>query len=213
MSAPPRTKIPAFSELAFEIETPHLKLRPWTASDADVEAMFAYAKDPEFPKQMSWEAHKDTAETRAYLESGVAGRAKPQLSGVTWAIEHGGKPVGSIGLEGIKWQVAAWRVDRAELGYWLAPELWGKGLMTEAAHHVVLFGFDSIGLHKITTGCLEQNVGSRRVIEKVGFRHIGRHEDDVWRDGKWHTHLRYELTASQWSDVSTTMPISRPHRT
>ena len=47
------------------------------------------------------------------------------------------------------------------------------------------------------------------MIEKLGFRFIGRHEDDVWRDGQWHTHLRYELTAPEWPDVHTTMQIDR----
>lgn len=211
MSPPPRPAIPDLLELRLEIETPRLMLRPWTSSEADVNAMWPYASDPEFPKQMSWAAHTEKDTTRAFLESNEKDLADGK--GINWAIIHGGKPVGSIELGSIRWQVAAWRVDRAELGYWIAPELWGKGLMTEAAHHVLLFAFDAIGLHKITVGCFEKNIASRRVIEKVGFRHIGRQDDDVWRDGAWHAHLRYELTASQWSDVSTTMPISRPHRT
>jgi len=211
MSAPPRPTIPTLSALPLELETPRLTLRPWTATDADVEAMWPYASDPEFPKLMSWAAHRDKAETRAFLDGVVKQLADG--GGITWAIVHAGKVAGSISLMGIRWQLAAWRIDRCELGYWLAPPLWGKGLMTEAAHHALLFGFDTLGLHKITVGCLAQNIGSRRVIEKLGFRHIGVHEDDVWRDGAWHAHLRYELTAARWSDVSTTMPISRPHRT
>lgn len=211
MSAPPREPIPTLSELRLEIETPRLMLRPWTSSEADVNAMWPYASDPEFPKQMSWAAHTDKDTTRAFLESNEKDLAAG--TGVNWALIHGGKPVGSIELANIRWQVAAWRIDRAELGYWIAPELAGKGLMTEAAHHVLLYAFDTLGLHKITVGCFEKNIASRRVIEKVGFRHVGRHDDDVWRYGAWHAHLRYELTAAQWSDVSTTMPISRPHRT
>lgn len=211
MSAPPRTTIPVLSEQRLEIETPRMILRPWTSSDADVNAMWPYASDPAFPKQMSWEAHTSKDSLRAFLASCEEDLARN--TGVNFAMVYGGAPVGSIALAGIKRQLGAWRVDRAELGYWLAPELWGKGLVTEAAHHVVLFGFDTLGLHKITVGCLEKNIGSRRVIEKIGFRHVGRQEDHVWRDGAWHTHLEYELTAAQWSDVSTTMPISRPHRT
>jgi len=131
---------------------------------------------------------------------------------VTWAIHKGTEILGSVSLMGMRWQLAAWRIDRSELGYWLGTEHWGKGTMTEAAHHVLAFAFQTVGLHKITVGCLDDNIGSRRVIEKLGFRLIGRHEEDVWRDGVWHAHLRYELTAGQWSDVATTMPISRPPR-
>lgn len=208
MSAPPSPTIPSLGTIELEIDTPRLALRPFTV--ADVDGIWPYVSDPAFPKHMRWNAHADKAETLAFLQRTIQERS--DNVGVTWGIRHEGKLVGAIALENIRWQLAAWRVDRAELGYWLAPALWNKGLATEAAHHVLLFAYDTLGLHKVTVGCFEQNVASRRVIEKLGFRHVGRHEDDVWRDGAWHTHLEYELTASQWSDVSTTMPISRPLR-
>ncbi len=209
MSSPPRATIPSLSELSLALETPRLELRPYRTSDVD--DIWPYVSDPAFPLAMSWAAHTDRAETVAWVE--MVQNAIADNTGVVWAMVADGKVCGAISLEHIRWTIRAWRVDRAELGYWLAPALWNKGLMTEAAHQVLLFAFDTLGLHKVTVGCLEHNIGSRRVIEKLGFRRIGRAEEDVWRDGAWHTHLRYELTAAQWSDVSTTMPISRPHRT
>ena len=62
----------------------------------------------------------------------------------------------------------------------------------------------------VTIGCFEENVGSKRVIERVGFRYLCRFEDDVWRDGRWHAHLRFELTASEWADSTRTLRFSRP---
>jgi len=72
------------------------------------------------------------------------------------------------------------------------------------------YGFETIGLHKIVVTCIAENVASRRVIEKAAFRWVGRAEDDVWRDGKWHAHLLYELTAPEWPDVHTTLRVPRP---
>ena len=66
-----------------------------------------------------------------------------------------------------------------------------------------------MGLHKLTVGCVESNIGSRRVIEKVGFQLVGRALDDVWREGRWETQVRYELLARDYSDIMTTMPITR----
>lgn len=209
MSAPPCPEIPNVGALPLELETTRLRLRPFTADDA--EALWPFVSDPALPRQMTWAAHADPAETRAWIEHVTQARAAG--TDLHWAIVHDGKLVGDISLLQIRWQLRALRVDRAELGFWLAPALWRKGLMTEAAHHVLLFAFDTLGLHKVTVGCFEDNVGSRRVIEKVGFRFVGRLEEDAWRDGAWHGQLRYELTAHQWSDVSTTMPISRPVRT
>jgi [ribosomal protein S5]-alanine N-acetyltransferase len=207
MSAPPR-EIPRLADLPLVLETARLRLRPFVAGDVD--AIFPIVSDPAFPRMMSWNAHRDRDETADYVRSLEVGE---RGTAVTWAIEHEGRAVGSIGLASMQWQSAALRVDRCELGYWLAPALWGKGLMTEAATAVVRFGFDTIGLHKVTTRCFVENTASRRVIEKTGFRFVGRAEDDVWRDGRWWTQLLYELTSPEWPDVHTTMRVSRPRPT
>ena len=70
--------------------------------------------------------------------------------------------------------------------------------------------FETLGLHKVIVGCLADNDASRRVIEKLGFRFVGRFEDDVYRDGRWHAHLRYELLADDPVDIALTQPITRP---
>lgn len=62
------------------------------------------------------------------------------------------------------------------------------------------FGFDYVGLHKVTVNCLAANDASRRVIEKLGFRFVGQREEDVWRDGQWHARMFYELTVLEWND-------------
>jgi ribosomal-protein-alanine N-acetyltransferase len=204
-SAPPRPNPPKLDQLDLVLVTARLRLRP--IAESDVDDLWPYVSDPALPRMMSWAAHTDRGQTLEFVRA--VSKARAGDAGVTWAIEHAGRAVGCIGLEGIEFAVRAWRIDRAELGYWLAPPLWGRGLMTEAAHAVMCCGFERIGLHKITSGCLAENIGSRRVIEKLGFRPIGVREDDVWRDGRWWSHLRYELTASEWGDVSTTMRVPK----
>ena len=205
-SPPPRSSIPNIAKLPLVIETARLVLRPWTADD--LEAIWPTVSDPAFPKLMSWEAHRTMDETREWLDR--ASRVVASNEEVSWAIEHEGKAVGAIGLHEIAWQVRAFRLDRAELGYWLATAHQRKGIMTEAVQAIVRFAFETIGLHKVVVTCMADNVASRRVIEKAAFRWLGRAEDDVWRDGKWHAHLIYELTAPEWPDVHTTMRVQRP---
>lgn len=205
----PTATIPRLTELSLVIETARLRLRPLTEADAD--AIFPTVSQREFPKYMSWAAHADRDVTLEFIRGTLADLAGNR--GVTWAIEHEGAVAGCIALDDIRWQMLALRVDRGELGYWLAPALWSKGVMTEAATAVVRFAFDTLGLHKVTTRCFVENTASRRVIEKTGFRFVGRAEDDVYRDGRWHTHLVYEMTSREWPDVHTTMRISRPRPT
>jgi ribosomal-protein-alanine N-acetyltransferase len=204
--SPPRTAIPQLSELELELETPRLRLRRFT--EADVADIWPVVSNPDFPKMMSWAAHSDRSETLGFVQA--VNKSFEQNTGVVWAIEHGQRVIGSIGLEAIVFAMRALRMDRAELGFWLAPEHWNKGLMTEASEAVMRCAFQTIGLHKVTVGCISENVASRRVIEKLGFRYVGRLEDDIWRDGKWHSHLRYELTAAEWPDVHTTVRMTGP---
>ena len=206
---PPRTKIPTLSELDTVIITGRLRLRP--LAEGDVDDMWPVVSDPEFPRMMTWAAHTDKQQTLDYVRYMQAAFAAG--TAIAWAIEYQGKVVGNIGLDDIAFQRRASRVDRAELGYWLAPKLWNNGLMTEAATAAVRWGFDVLGLHKITVGCLVENLASKKVIEKLGFKYVGRLEDDLWRDDRWWSHLRYELTANEWVDVSTTLRVNRPHRT
>jgi RimJ/RimL family protein N-acetyltransferase len=206
LPSPPRTNIPTLTDLPLVIETPRLVLRPQRASDAD--AFFPYVSDPELTTMVTWAAHTDIAQTRAWIANGAEELAAG--TDIVWTLEHEGKPSGCVGLHSILWAVNAVRLDRGDLGYWIARPLWGKGLMTEAVTAAMHWSFETLGLHKLTIGCFEGNAASQRVIEKVGFRFLCRREEDVWRDGKWWTHLRYELTASEWADTSRTGRFARP---
>jgi ribosomal-protein-alanine N-acetyltransferase len=205
-SPPPRAAIARLDELDLVLVTARLRLRPF--ADADVDELWPFVSDPELPRMMSWAAHTDRSQTVGFIQS--TREALATGIGATWAIEVDGRVMGVISLDDIRFAFAALRVDSAELGYWIAPALRGTGLMTEAALAVVRCGFDDIGLHKIKVRCVEENVASRRVIEKVGFRPVGRHEDDVWRDGRWWSMLSYELTSSAWNDAAATVRVRRP---
>lgn len=205
-SPPPRNPIPRLADLPLVIETPRVRLRPQVESDA--EAFFPHVSDPQLSQYVSWAAHTTIDETREWLRE--TGELIEKGGDMVWTLEHEGVPCGCIGLHGIRWGVRAVRFDKAEMGYWLAKSQWGKGLMTEAATEVTRWAFETLGLHKVTIGCFEQNAGSRRVIEKVGFRYLCRYEEDVWRDGRWHAHLRYELTSGEWADSTRTLRFKRP---
>lgn len=207
MSAPPRP-IPHPARLPLVIETPRLVLRPYEKGDVD--ALYPYVSDPELPKTMSWSAHTDRAQTAEFVERKLADLAAG--TSIAWVIVRDGQVVGTISFDGILWEFRAWRVDRAELGYWVGRPHWGQGVMSEAALAATQWGFETLGLHKITIGCVEGNVASQRIIEKLGYRFLAIHEEDFWRDGRWQAHRRYELTTGEWADSARTMRFSRPSR-
>ncbi len=177
------------------LETPRLRLRPLTVPDA--EALWPYVSDPELPYHMTWEAHRDLSETREFLRHCETSRAEGSTA--TWGLlDHHGCMVGIVGLHDITRQVRAWRRDTAELGYWIGPPHQNKGYVTEASRAVVDAAFDRLGLHKVTVGCIVDNLRSRRVIEKLGFRLVGTQRDHAYRHDRWWDHCCYEITAPEW---------------
>jgi RimJ/RimL family protein N-acetyltransferase len=57
-----------------------------------------------------------------------------------------------------------------EVGFHLRPECWGKGLAAEAANGIIKFAFEELDAHALFAGHHPANVGSKRVLEKLGFR-------------------------------------------
>lgn len=67
----------------------------------------------------------------------------------------------------------------AEIGYWIGVPFWGKGYATEAASAVVEFGFKTLQLNRIYAHHFTGNIGSQRVLEKIGMRHEGRFRQHI----------------------------------
>ncbi|MEO7425100.1 MAG: GNAT family protein [Fibrobacteria bacterium] len=87
-----------------------------------------------------------------------------------WGIEYqeGRMLVGMIGFGHI--DIAH---GNGEVGYVLSRKHWRNGIVSNAIRLVVLEGFTSLGLQKIIGRCISENIGSKRVLQKVGFKKEG----------------------------------------
>lgn len=105
------------------------------------------------------------------------------------------RQVGSIGYT----VTAATPIGKlVHLGYFTYPCFWGQGLTTEALGRVLEFAFTEDNVHRITTGCLAENIGSQRVMIKSGLIREAEHIDYEWHDGKLKTRLEYRLLKPEW---------------
>ena len=96
-----------------------------------------------------------------------------------FAIEMNGKVYGAIGLENIDQRNA-----RAELGYWLAQELWGKGIIIEAIGIIADYGFNTLHLKRIYAKVFSFNTRSAKRLEKCGFLCEGLLRNDIIKNGQ-----------------------------
>lgn len=93
-------------------------------------------------------------------------------------IDH--KVIGSIGI----FRQGNIHRQTAELGYYIAEEYWGKGIMTEAVKQICEYVFEKSDIIRIYAEPFAYNVASCRVLEKAGFQYEGTLRNNAVKNGK-----------------------------
>ena len=147
------------------LTTERLVLRPWR--ETDLEDLYEYAKVDGVGQMAGWIPHQNVEESRAILQMFMSGKK-------TFAVEYAGKVVGSLGIEAYREEnyPELAQLQGREIGYTLSKDYWGQGLMTEAVRAVIDWLFGQQGLDFLLIYHFENNVRSRRVIEKTGFQFV-----------------------------------------
>lgn len=86
-----------------------------------------------------------------------------------------------------------------EIAYIVNPDYWGKGIATEVAKLLLDFGFKELKLHRIYATCDPRNVGSTKVLEKVGMTKEGRIRDDLLIKDGWRDSFLFGLLEHEWN--------------
>lgn len=85
------------------------------------------------------------------------------------------------------------------LGYNLAADEVGKGLMTEAVHRAVAFAFDTWKLHRVAANYMPRNSRSAAVLERCGFKVEGHAPAYLLINGRWEDHVLTAITNPDWA--------------
>ena len=103
-----------------------------------------------------------------------------------------GHVVGGVGLRIDR------RGERADLGYALAKQHWGKGLTLEAARAVIGWGFERYGVHKVIAHAALDNRQSWRVMEKLGMTREGLKRSHSKIGGEFVDYVDYGVLREEW---------------
>lgn len=144
------------------IHTKRLLLRPFAFSDVD--DVLAYASDPKWSRFLPVPSPYTIKDAEEFVAKSILS-SRDQEHGL--AIELGGRVIGGIGLR-LEPPIAV-----GSLHYSLARDHWNQGLITEAAQAVIDWGFTDFGLEKVYSWADVENVGSWRVMEKIGMTREG----------------------------------------
>lgn len=116
--------------------------------------------------------------------------AYKKQEGIAWAIieRHSNSFIGYFGF---------WRMIpehcRAEIGYALKSEFWGKGYMCETINCMVRFGFKEMKLHSIEANVNPLNERSKKVLERVGFKKEAHFRENYLFNGEFLDSIIYSL--------------------
>lgn len=97
-----------------------------------------------------------------------------------FAVTADSKVIGSIGV----FRQQNIHRQTAELGYYIAEEYWGRGLMTEAVTQVCRHVFENSDIIRIYAEPFAYNAASCRVLEKAGFKYEVTLRDNAVKNGK-----------------------------
>ncbi len=86
----------------------------------------------------------------------------------------------------------------AHTGYWLAKEAQGKGIMTRCCRVLFNYLFDDVGLNRIQINCNIQNVKSRAIPERFGFKLEGIHRQIEWLNEEFRDWAVYAMLKEDW---------------
>lgn len=86
---------------------------------------------------------------------------------------------------------------KCELGYWVADEYRGKGLVKEASILLTKYAFSKLGMNKITAFVIKENTASISLLISLGFEIEGLLKDDVYNKGQFADRYAFALRKSE----------------
>lgn len=172
------------------LETPRLLLREIVTADAA--AVLVIHGDQHAMRWFGMDPIADIAQAQALVDTFAESRTLPN-PGIRWGIqsrEHA-ELLGNCGL--FKWN-KPWK--SCSLGFALGPSAWGKGIMSEALHATLAWGFAQMQLNRIEATVHPANQACLKLLERLGFVQEGRLRQAGFWLGEYHDLLQLSLLRS-----------------
>lgn len=146
------------------LKTERLYLKP--ISEHDIENVYKLQCLEETAKYNTSGIPDNINETINLVEQWILENNKERTKKLTFAVEliDGNKFIGLVGIN-----LGKEHYKNAEVWFQYDYNFWNKGYATESLRRIINFGFEDLNLHRIEAGCAVENIGSIKVLEKVGM--------------------------------------------
>jgi ribosomal-protein-alanine N-acetyltransferase len=166
------------------LRTASYVLRPLARTDTDL--IFTHFGDPRVTEYLDIPPLLGRSDAEAVIAWAQAMRAA--AGGVRWAIRNDEERfLGTCGFHLMTFE----RGRRAEIGYDLGPDHWGRGVMDEVLPAVLAFGYGVLGLHRIEAMVTPGNDHSCAVLDRHGFHREGLLRDYAFWKGRFWDQILY----------------------
>jgi len=189
--------------MLFPIETRRLLIRPY--EDKDLEDIFDYSGTSDFwlMRTLPWQPTREGV--KKFWESRRVMDTTNQVDQIDLIVEwkeidlivewkEKSKVIGNIGI------LISKNIDNKQgtIGWLLGNKFQGQGFASEAARALLTFGFDALGLHRISAGTSRDNIRSWLLMERIGMRREAHFKQSEYVNGEWQDEFIYGILAEEW---------------
>ena len=159
------------------LKTERLLLRQFTKNDLN--NVFRGLSNPKIIKYygVSYKTVEETKEQIAWFKN-----LEETQTGIWWAvcsldntIFYGAGGLNELSKEHIK----------AEIGFWLLPDAWGKGIMSESMPLIYNYAFKNLDIHRIEGFVETNNINCKKAMNRLNFSHEGTMKDCEIKNGEF----------------------------
>lgn len=175
------------------IETERLTLQPLKPGDANaLLAIFSNTQVMKYWNTPPWTSLNDAID---FINQSEADMRDQQSLTLGIYLKDTGQLLGKCLLFSYSQQSR-----RAEIGFGLGHEYWGKGYITEAGRALIDYSFTTLGLRRIEAEIDPDNAGSAKALEKLGFVREGLLRQRWEINGVVSDSALYGLLAQGWCE-------------
>lgn len=171
-------------------KTDRLELRDFKYNDEN--SVQKYASDIEVVRYMEWGPNSNK-ETQNFIKQAIKSQDEQPRTRFELAVLKGEKVIGSCGLV-----VTDFVTKQAYIGYCFNKSYWGMGFATESAKRILEFGFKKLKLHRIYATCDVNNIGSEKVLQKIGMKKEGHLREHKLIRNKWRDSYLYSILENEY---------------
>lgn len=160
---------------------------------SDIENIHKGLSDSEITKfyDVHFPTLEDTKEQMDWYDSLIKNE-----TGIWWGIydKNSGQFFGAGGFNSLDK-----KHKKAEIGFWLLKDFWGKGIMKEVMPRLFKEGFSKLNLNRIEGYVVSENIKCKNALEKINFTFEGTIRESEYKNGNMINVDIYSILKSEWT--------------